>query len=180
MATWAAVMAAAGLAGCSGASTSPRAGGAGATTTTAPPTSSVASTSSSVPGPGSTTSPAVQNLVVDDTLRTQLLLAAAAMDSLSASDYTGLVPGTTYYAYDSLTGTYWAGAGLVPSPSSQQAEVSVQDDGSYVLFDRTAGGAWHAQPDGLGGVGGTPCPSTLPAAVVAAWGWATGTCRPPG
>ena len=113
-----AVIGAAVLGGCGGAST-PSSAGVGGTTTAPAPTTSIVSTSSSISVPGSTTTPAVRNLVVDDTLRAQLLQAGAAMNSLPASAYTGLVPGTTYYAYDSLTGTYWAGAGLVPSPSSR-------------------------------------------------------------
>jgi len=106
--------------------------------------------------------------------------AGAAMNSLPASAYTGLQPARTYYAYDAVTATYWAAAGLVPSPSSQQAQVSVQDDGAYVLFDRPTGGTWQARPIGLVGVpGNTSCPADLPATVVALWNWAPGTCHPP-
>lgn len=111
-------------------------------------------------------------------VRTQLVAAGAALNNLTPSAYTGLVAGTTYYAYDSATSTYWAGAGLVPSPSSYSAQVANQDDGSYLLYSQPAGGAWTAVADGLGGIGGTPCPA-VPAAVVAAWGWTAGTCRPP-
>ncbi len=169
------------LAACSGSGS-----GSVGTTTTAASTSTAPTTTTSAAGSSSTSATTTtaqgtgtQNLVVTDTLRTQLVQAGAALNSLAPSDYTGLVAGTTYYAYDAATATYWAAAGLVPSEASQQAQVSVQDDGAYLLFQRTATGSWKAQSDGLGGVGGTPCPSDLPGAVVAVWGWAPGTCRPP-
>jgi hypothetical protein len=106
--------------------------------------------------------------------------AAAAANRLPASAYTGLAPGSAYYAYDPATATYWAGAALVPSPSSQEAQVSVQDDGGYLLFNSTAGGAWTVSDVGMtGGEEGAPCPP-VPAAIVAVWNWTPGTCRPPG
>lgn len=169
------------LAGCSSSSNGhPSSSGTSSSTSTSSkpspskPTTTISSTTTS-----STTPPAVQNLPVTDSVRESLLEAGAALNNLPVSDYVGLVPGTTYYAYDSVTQTYWAGAGLDPSPSSIQAQVSSQDDGSYLLFTRTANGTWTAQDDGLGGIGGTPCPA-IPAAVVAVWNWAPGTCRPPG
>jgi len=72
--------------------------------------------------------------VVTAEIKSQLLQAGAALNSLPASAFTGLMSGLTYYAYDSATATYWAGAKLVPSSSSLRAQVSVQDNGSYVLF----------------------------------------------
>jgi hypothetical protein len=54
------------------------------------------------------------------------------------TDYTGLAPGTTYYAFDPVTNTYYAAAGLVPSPHSLKAQVGAQDDGGYNLFTRVA------------------------------------------
>jgi hypothetical protein len=108
-----------------------------------------------------------------------LLQAGAALNSLQASDYTGLAPGETYYAYDATTSTYWAGAALVPSPSSVQAQVSVQDDGSYLLFSRPADGAWTAQDVGVTGIDGSVCPVAVPPAILALWNWAPGTCRAP-
>jgi hypothetical protein len=125
------------------------------------------------------TAPITTNLPVSDGLRSQLVQAGASLNGLPASAYTDLVPGTTYYAFDPDTSSYWAGAALVPSPSSIQAQVSVQDDGSYVLFSRSSGGTWTAEPVGLTGTAGTKCPVTVPAPVLAVWNWAPGTCRPP-
>ena len=103
--------------------------------------------------PATTTTAGAQtsNVVVTDEIRTELIAAGAALNSLSPSDYTGLVPGETYYAYDASTKTYWAGAGLVPNPASTQAQVSAQDDGAYLLFERQAGGTWKAFAVGLAG-----------------------------
>jgi cytoskeletal protein RodZ len=157
-------------------------GAAASSTSSSSSTSSttVASSSTSTPGSSTTSSTAVQNLTVTDTLRSQLLAAGAAAVHLSPSDYTGLVPGLTYYAYDPSTGTYWAGAALLPSPSSQEAQVTSQDDGSYLLFTQTGGGPWNVLDVGAtGGTGGAPCPA-VPAAVVAIWNWTPGTCKPQG
>ena len=129
--------------------------------------------------PTSTSTSSAQNLVVTDTVRSQLLQAGAKLNNLPASAYTGLRPGRTYYAYDPATATYWAGAQLVPSSSSLAAQVSVQDDGAYDIFTSTTGGAWTASLDGLGGIGGTSC-TPIPASVLAVWHWSPGTCRPPG
>jgi len=117
---------------------------------------------------------------VTDDIRSQLVAAGAALNSIPASDYTGLQPGETYYAYDPATQTYWAGAGLVPSPASMQAQVSVQDDGAYLLFQRSQSGSWKAYDVGLAGTpDGTACPVAVPAAILGLWSWGPATCRPP-
>jgi len=129
--------------------------------------------------PTTTTSAPTSNLVVTVAVRSQLVAAGAALNSLPPSAYTGLVPGETYYAYDAATKTYWAGGGLVPSSSSTQAQVSVQDDGAYLLFERTDAGSWKASDVGLAGTaGGTACTVTVPPAILQLWNWAPGSCRP--
>ncbi len=126
-----------------------------------------------------TTAPGTSNLAVTDAVRSQLLAAGATLNSLPASDYTGLRPGETYYAYDAATRTYWAGAGLVPSPTSTPAQVAAQDDGAYLVFDRPQGGAWKAYAVGLAGTPeGSTCPVTVPGAILDLWGWPPGSCRP--
>jgi len=126
----------------------------------------------------STSSSAV-NLPVTSEVRTQLIEAGAAVNGIPASDYTGLAPSQTYYAYDPATKTYWAGASLIPSPSSQRAQVSVQDDGSYVLFHRSTSGAWKAADVGMSGIGGSKCATSVPASILKLWHWVGDTCRPP-
>jgi len=84
-----------------------------------------------------------KNLPLTSAVRAQLVAAGAAYHGLAASDFTGLAPGTAYYALDVTTSTYWAGASLVPSPNSYEAGVVVQDDGGYLIFHRPANGAWR-------------------------------------
>jgi hypothetical protein len=150
----------------------------------APPqstTSTTSTTSPSAPAQATTTTTVSQtsNVAVTDDIRAQLVAAGAALNSLAPSDYTGLVPGKTYYAYDATTKTYWAGAGLVPSPASTQAQVSAQDDGAYLVFERPAGGSWKAFAVGLAGTHlGGACPITVPAAILGLWGWPPQSCRP--
>jgi hypothetical protein len=78
------------------------------------------------------------------------------------------------------TDTYWAGAALDPSPSSQRAQVSVQDDGGYYIFRKPAGGNWTASAEGLAGIAGTKCSVHIPPALVALWHWPAGACHPAG
>ena len=136
--------------------------------------STAGTTTTSVPATSSTT-PSVQNLAVTAAVRHELLVAGAASHHLVAADYTGLAAGMTFYAYDPTTRTYWAAARLVPSPSSQAAQVASQDDGSYNVFVKASGRAWVAYPDGLGGVAGTHCAIVVPLPVRLAWVWSLST-----
>ena len=135
---------------------------------------------SSAPSGSSTTAATVRNLAVSDAVRAQLLAAGAALHRLPATDYTGLVHGETYYAYDPATKTYWAGAGLVASRRSMRAQVGNQDDGAYLDFEKKPGGSWAAYDAGIPGSSNYRCAVAIPAAVVSAWGWAAGTCHPRG
>jgi hypothetical protein len=138
--------------------------------------------------PSSSTTPATtmpgtaataQNLVVSNTVRTQLLTAGAALHKLPVADYTGLVPKETYYAYDPATSTYWAGAGLVASKNSKKAQIGDQDDGAYLVFDRPAAGTWRAYDAGIPGDSHFTCSIVVPAGVLTVWHWTAGTCHPP-
>jgi hypothetical protein len=120
-----------------------------------------------------------ENLSVTPAVRHQLVRAGAATHQLPAKDFTGLVPGSTYYGYDPATATYWAGAGLVPSSSSQDAQISVQDDGSYLIFKRGSSGGWTGYNVGLAGIAGATCPVQPPKKITALWHWDKGDCRPP-
>jgi hypothetical protein len=126
------------------------------------------------------TSAMTRNLVVTASLRQSLLDAAAKYHSLPSTDYVGLDVGRTYYAFDPTTDTYYAAAGLNPSPKSLPAQVGTQDDGAYNLFTKLAGtAAWTVYNDGLGGVQGTKCPIMIPAAVLSVWNWKANGCYPP-
>ncbi len=167
------------LAACS---SSPDAANTSSTTTTANTTSSSPSTTSSSTSTTKTSSQAV-NEPVTSAVRSQLVAAGAAVNNIPVEQYSGLTPGLTYYALDHATGTYWAGAQLVPAPSSNpstpptQAQIASQDDGSYYLFTQPPGKGWTAYADGQTGPD-TPCPMTVPADVVQLWGWPAGGCRP--
>ncbi|TCO28100.1 hypothetical protein EV652_10682 [Kribbella steppae] len=112
-------------------------------------------------------------------VRNQLIAAAAKINgNVPVSEFKGLEPQGSHYAYDPATETYWAAASLLPRDDSSAAAVSVQDNGSYNVFRRTLGGSWTAYDVGLAGVGGTGCPITLPPAVLQLWGWPSKTCGP--
>jgi hypothetical protein len=158
------------LAGCSSGPAAHSSSGSTTTSTSAPAAPKSPTTTPTTGG--------AQNLPVTDAIRSQLVQAGAALNHLSSSDYTGLRAGSTFYAYDPATSTYWAAAAMDPSSASMAAQVASQDDGSYLLFTQPTGGGWTAQNDGLGGIDGTPCPA-IPASVVAAWDWLPGSCKPP-
>ncbi len=152
-----------------------------ATTSTVPPvaTTTTANSTSTTSASTTTSVPTTQDLVVTAAIRAQLVAAGAGLNSLVSSDYTGLRPGETYYAFDAATQTYWSGAALSPSPSSMPAQVAAQDDGAYLLFERPQGGAWKVYDVGLAGTSdGSACPVTVPAGVLSLWGWPPGGCRP--
>jgi hypothetical protein len=81
------------------------------------------------------------NLPVTDDVRAQLLEAGAGLTGQPASQYSGLEPGKTYYAYDPDNDTYWAAAAL-SGPKTFQAGVMLQDANSYMIFRKTSGGTW--------------------------------------
>jgi hypothetical protein len=150
----------------------------GANTTTSAATAAAATGSA-----GSSASPSatgVANLVLTDAIRAQLVAAAAKLNGLPATAYVDLVHGESYYGFDPATSTYWAGGALDPSPSSQRAQVSVQDDGGYYVFEKPAGGSWTASAVGLAGTEGASCPVHVPPALVALWQWPAGGCHPAG
>jgi hypothetical protein len=157
-----AVLCAAVLAGCGSSGSS-----SGTTTTT---TSSQINTSTST-----SLASTVENLTVTPAVRSALLAAGAAGHNLPVSDYTKLTPGLTYYAYDPTDGLYWAGAQLQASTSSMQAQIGLQDDGSYNLFTMVPGHAWITYEDGLGNLAGSSCSIVVPTAVRNVWGWSTTT-----
>jgi len=150
-------------------------GSSSPSTSTTPATTMPATTT---PSQG-TTPAAAKNLVVNNTVRAQLLAAGAALHKLPTTDYTGLVPKETYYAYNPATNTYWAGAGLVASKQSTQAQIGDQDDGAYLVFDRPAAGTWRAYDAGIPGDSHFTCSIVVPAGVLSVWHWTAGTCHPP-
>lgn len=164
---------------CASAACGSSSGSGGSSAGSAPPVSSEPAPPTSPATSPSTGTPQVQNLVAGPAVKSALLAAGARMHHLPATDYTGLVKGMTYYAYDPATGTHWAGAGLIPRAGATQAEVGNQDDGAYLVFKQPTGGAWHAYPAGIPGSTEFTCMVTPPSAVDALWAWPAGTCHPP-
>lgn len=166
------------LAACSSSSSTPT-----TTSTTAAPSGS-STTSAGTPTTNAATSTTASNLAVTNQMRTQLVAAASALQGIPVAQFSGLAPGLTYYGLDRTTGVKWAGARLVPAPVPEgsdpsQAQISSQDAGSYYVFQQPAGGSWTAYAAGNTGPG-TTCPVHVPPAVLKAWGWPAGGCRPSG
>jgi hypothetical protein len=164
------------LAACSSAASQPTT----ANTVPAPATSSATATSAVPPASPSPSTTGAENLALTDAIRAQLVAAAARLNGLPASAYLGLAHGESYYGFDPVTNAYWAGGALDPSPSSQQAQVSVQDDGGYYIFEEPASGSWTASAEGLAGIDGAKCSVHIPPALVALWHWPAGACHPAG
>jgi hypothetical protein len=167
------------LAACSSPASQPPAANTVTASTTPPAVTSAAPPASASARPSPSTSGA-ENLTLTDPIRAQLVAAGAKLNNLPASAYVGLAPGLSYYGFDPATNTYWAGGRLEPSPSSQRAQVSTQDNGAYDIFEEPAGGSWAASEVGLAGVAGTTCSVHIPPALVALWGWPAGACHPYG
>lgn len=165
----AAIAVTAGLAaGCSSSS-----GGSATPAPTVTVTTSTNPTSSTSPTSGAT------NLDLSQDVRTQLIHTYAQAERLPDSAYTNLAKGTAYYAVDSTTGIHWAGASLIPSQHSLRAQVSVQDDGGYLLFEQLPGQDWKFWDVGVqGAADALPCPATPPADVLTIWHWAAQSCNP--
>jgi hypothetical protein len=111
------------------------------------------------------------NLPVSDDIRDQLVVAGADLVHRPPAEFSGLIPGKTFYAYDPATETHWAAAKL--RPASQDAGIALQDQNSYVLFEQSAGGRWNPFADGYAL---NPCPA--PVSVRDVWGWPAGVCAP--
>ncbi len=158
-----------GVSGSGSAATSAAAPSSGAVSATFPASSGSASASSSGAG--------AENVSLTAELQHEILVAAAAFNKLPVTAYSGLMPTLTYLARDSA-GDLWVGTSLEPSSTSIPAQVSVQDNGSYLLLRQRGGtGTWTVWAVGLS----TPqdCATIgLPLAVSSLWGWEPSSCRP--
>jgi hypothetical protein len=142
---------------------------------TPPPTS----TSASSTNPSAKSAAPAKNLVVTPAVRKSLFDADAAYHSYPPSDYRGLTPGVTFYAFDSQNDRYYAAAGIIPNAKSIGAQVGTQDDGGYNLFVMKRGATkWTIYDDGLGGAQDSICPLVIPAPVRKVWNWTMHPCYP--
>jgi hypothetical protein len=115
---------------------------------------------------------------------TQAQLVKSAVDYLvqtnpgvdNSLDFGGIEPGTSYYAYDPSTHTFWAGARL--TAATDNGAVALQDADSYFLMEKPAGGSWTVYPTGFA----TGCPSNLPDGIKQIWhlelATSSGSCIP--
>jgi len=177
------LLAAVTMTGCSG---SPASGGPGAAghpssrpASTAPGTASAGLSPSSTPGLSAspTESTGIENLLVSSAVRSQLTATFEALKKISASDVSGTVPDSVYYAYDEVTKTYWALARFLPSRTAPlDVVVDFQDGANMGLFTKIGSGPWQVQ------LGGEPAVCVekrfFPKAVLAVW--AISTSSPPG
>ena len=144
----------------------------------APPASARPSTAAPPSSIPPTTTTTARALPITAQVVAQLVAAKAAASQLPPSDYTGVL--TDGYAYDPATNTFWAAGAVTASDSSVPAQVTVNDQGGYDVFRRTAGGSWTAYDVGtVTGVGVAACGVAVPATIDTLWGWAPGACRPP-
>jgi hypothetical protein len=120
-----------------------------------------------------------ENLRITDDVRARLIQAGAVLTGRPASEFIGMRPGRTYYAYDPNTDTYWAAGALVADPNAFHAGVNLQDQNSYMLFKKSSDGTWIPYADGYGGMQGQSCPIQMPPAVLSVWSWPAGSCYPP-
>ncbi len=152
------------------------ASGSAAPTATGSGGSASGSTTPSGTAASASIAPGVKNLALTPELTRELLIAAATFNKLPVTAYEGLAPHSTYVGRDA-SGTVWAATALQPSPSSVPAQVSVQDDGSYLLLRRNPSGDWTVWSVGLASA--ADCARFgLPAALRTLWDWPSTGCHP--
>lgn len=122
------------------------------------------------------------NLTVTDDVRDQLVQAGAVLTGRPKSEYSGLRPGKTYYAYQGsgTQPTYWAAAAL-DGPKSGLAAIRLQDQNSDMMFrkDDDPAATWIPMAGGFGPIpaGVAACP--IPQSIRDLWQWPAGTCYAP-
>jgi len=122
-------------------------------------------------------SSAVTNLVISADERRELLAAYVACSGFPRSAL-AYRPGSTYYAYDSVTGRHWAMAYYQASRTAPfQVRVDLQETEGWGFFTKRGIGPWQVY------IGGFPlsCAAEqfFPPSVLAVWSlsaWASG-CR---
>jgi hypothetical protein len=120
------------------------------------------------------------NLPVTDDVRAELVQAGATLTGHPASEFDGLRPGKTYYAYQPQGDTYYAAAALTGA-KTEEAAINLQDQNSYMMFSKSGnpGASWIPTAAGFGPIpaGQSPCP--IPQSVRDVWQWPAGKCYPP-
>jgi hypothetical protein len=119
------------------------------------------------------------NLPVTDAVRAELVQSGATLTGRPVSEFRGLTPGRTYYAFEPSSGMHWAAAQL--QANSYDAGIMLQDQNSYMFFHQAAapGSTWIPIAAGFGPIpaGEESCP--MPESVRQVWQWPAGKCYPP-
>jgi len=118
------------------------------------------------------------NVPLTDDVRTQLVAAGAVLTGRPVSEFAGLRPDESYYAFDPEAG-YWAAGAL--EGNSYLAGINLQDQNSYMVFRKAVDPAatWVPVAIGFGPIpaGQAPCP--VPQPIRDLWQWPAGKCYPP-
>lgn len=145
--------------------------GLGATTGSSSTSTSTSTSTTTSPSTTTTLPPAgAENLFISRGTLGELVGAFEATRHLAPDDVVGAEPGSIYYGYVPSTGTYWARASFEPTSTAPlSVQVSMQDGGGDVVFDRPPGGAWTI----VAAVGEPFCPGLLadpiPKSILAVW-----------
>jgi hypothetical protein len=120
------------------------------------------------------------NLPLTDEVRTELVQAGAVLTGSPASDFTGLRPGKSYYAYVPDQDMYFAAAAL-SGAKTEIAAINLQDQNSYMMFRKggNPGATWIPTATGFGPISAGEAPCPIPQSVRDVWQWPAGKCYPP-
>jgi hypothetical protein len=120
------------------------------------------------------------NLPVTDDVRAELVQAGATLTGHPASEFGGLRPGKTYYAYQPQGDTYYAAAALTGA-KTEEAAINLQDQNSYMMFYKggNPGATWTPIAAGFGPIAAGQAPCPIPQPVRDVWQWPAGKCYPP-
>jgi hypothetical protein len=122
---------------------------------------------------------AAVNLPLTDDVRAELIQAAAVLTGRPASEFTGLQPGKSFYAYVPGQDRYFAAAGLA-GPKTEAAKINLQDENSYMMFRKggDAAATWVPIATGFGPIAAGEAPCPIPQSVRDVWQWPAGKCSP--
>jgi hypothetical protein len=120
------------------------------------------------------------NLPLTDDVSAELVQAGAVLTGRSASEFTGLQSGKSYYAYVPGQDMYYAAAKL-SGAKTEAAAINLQDQNSYMMFHkgRDPGATWVPIATGFGPISAGEAPCPVPQSVRDVWQWPAGKCYPP-
>jgi hypothetical protein len=120
------------------------------------------------------------NLPLTDDVSAGLLQSGAVLTGRSASEFTGLRSGKSYYAYVPDQDVYYAAAAL-SGAKTEKAAINLQDQNSYMMFYKQGdpGATWVPIATGFGPISAGEAPCPIPQSVRDVWQWPAGKCYPP-